>query len=265
MKRVLALSLSLASFTAFSQPTLITEINTGDTWVNTGAVSSDVDMDFRSGNIASSTSSNSDAYGLAALIALEGEGVTPLIDLSFTKEEAEGESVNGYTIAVGGLTEAGEDRKMAFLIGYNGTSDEEENRASFGAQLDVQTSELSNGFHNQLELEVSIMRDNSDTSGGHSLSITNKAKFIASPIVDFVGTLGADITTDMEFDNGAATANVDPSFSVGGQLNIHANKAITISALVLKSFASAEYDYSGTKVSADIDQTIVGVLLMGRF
>ena len=263
----MALLLSSVSVLSTAQPTMMTELESGDTWVGAGFATSDTDLDFtaQSNRSTGTTSVSSDGFALQFMTALKASnGLTPILGGSVTSLDSDGESATLYGISFGTLFETQDQRAMAFGVTYNGSSDADEGRESFSANLSVQTSQVTSSIYNQLAITGELMRENGDEKGGHNIDISNESKITISPMMDFIATLGMEITTDIDLENDV-TVSSDPSFNFGGEINIHLDQNITASMILLKEIGGGVIDYSGEKVDVDIDSTIVGVSLMGRF
>jgi hypothetical protein len=266
-KLPIALTLAVSSFPTIAGPTMLTELESGDAWLQAYFATDDTDIDVtaQSGGAKGKTNISTDDFGVAFITGLdEFGGITPLLGASVLSAKSEGEDVTEFDLSVGALFKTQDQRTIAAQGVYNGSSDKKEVRESFTASLDVQTSQVESSIYNKFTISALLMSTNEGTSGGHNVSISNDTRFPLNPTLDIVTTAGMAIISDVETPNDRVLS-YDPTFIFGVQLNVHLAPSMTIEIAANKVFSDGVDDRAGQKFDFSYNATQVGVSLITRF
>jgi hypothetical protein len=133
-------------------------------------------------------------------------------------------------------------------------------RDAISARLAFEMSETDNPIRNELSIGGTYNKKFSGASGGHSFALSNKTKLPFSSKLDLVLDLGALFITDSKYSY-ATNTSYDPSFTYGGELNIHPSKNLSLQFRMENT--SIDSKISDTKITATKKQT--SVALIARF
>lgn len=256
----LFISTSFISAVSLAQPTLLTELNAGDTWVQTQytKVSSEFNYDDDFG-IDENSDLNLFNFNLITASNIN-HSFTPVMAFAIDRFSENKESVVIKYASLGGLFSLDNDRQGLLAMTYANSNKKHYIRDSIGAQLAFEMSEIDNPIKNELSFGGTYSKKHSGASGGHSFVLNNKTKLPFSTKLDLVLDLGALFITDSKY-SGATNTSYDPSFSYGGELNIHPSKNFSL------QFRMENTSIDSTSSDNKVTQTnkLTSVSLIARF
>lgn len=262
---MISLVILSVSSTALAQKTLITEIEPGDLWLNTGYSSSSTDITFTEEGTSNSTDSSVDnkdfSVNVTKAFNVDG-GATPLLGLGAGSTDRDGDSTSTYNARLGIKFKPNTDANLVVFAGYNGSSDGDIQRpeAVAGVLFGLQEKD----FYNELSVSASQPKKTSTLEGGNSVDIVNAIKFAPTNNFVLTGIIGLSLASDITISNDIKMSS-GPLFSFGGEAELFFNDKISAALFIAKSIGDADAKDQGTNLEIDIDSTVAQISLNARF
>lgn len=218
---------SFISALSLAQPTFLTELNTGDTWVKTQYTKLSSEFNYADDfGVDENTDVNMFNFNVITASDLN-HSFTPVMAFSLDRFSENKESIAIKTAALGGLFNLDGNRQGLFTMSYAKSNKKYYIRDAISARLAFEMSETDNPIRNELSIGGTYNKKFSGASGGHSFALNNKTKLPFSTKLDLVLDLGVLFITDKKYSY-ATNTSYDPSFTYGGELNIHPSKNLSL-------------------------------------
>ncbi len=265
LKSTTLLLASSISVSVLAQPVLLTELESGDNWLETNyeKVSEDIKR-YSEGNNDSFSKIHTESFGLTGLTVFSTKGVfRPFIKAGVIHKERMNSDTEVFSLSTGALFEYYDSKKAHASLGFNKSDNKVEIRNSIDTSISFQTTNIDSSIKNQLTFATSYLGKFNSVEGGHTFNITNKAKCPLASKVDLVATIGMILTSDLG--SPLNTYDSDPEYSLGIDINIHPIKDMTIVFSLQQSNGGGTIEFDTTEVNIDQDNTVSTVALISRF